>query len=148
MNKIERVVRLDQGQWRRQMDNELRWISGEHCDWTRVKFQECFWACYLAPTLFTVLNQLDFTHLYYLRSPISIWVCDSETVRERRTQNLSKGPFPKGLRGVRQTRREGCPNSPGCGSRKIKLTVSNAPERASQDTGCQVIYAFRESVLC
>lgn len=47
-----------------------------------------------------------------------------------------KGPLQKGVQGVKQIKREGCHNSLGNEIRKAKLTVSNTPERASQDKDC------------
>lgn len=38
---------------------------------------------------------------------------------------------------MRRTKREGCHTAQGVKKRKMKLTVSNTPERASQDKDCR-----------
>lgn len=61
-------------------------------------------------------------------------ICDF--LQGQRKKSLGRGPLQKGVQGVKPAKRKRWHNSLGSERRKMKLTVSNTLERASQDKDC------------
>lgn len=79
---------------------------------------------------------VDFTHLYYFWLPIGIWVMvltlgmNTERRAHQSGVCVKRSPGDKG-----RPRGRGVTTAQEMKRRKMKLKVSNAPERASQDKG-------------